>query len=92
MSETYKDREVRCYFGILNIKGLMDTDNKMVEDIEDYGEVRLPLFSHQSYKIKTTFNKNLQYQNTFINSMCAVEGELGLILIYVSYAIILRII
>lgn len=69
MSETYKDREVRCYFGILNIKGLMDTDNKMVEDIEDYGEVRLPLFSHQTYKIKTTFNKNLQYQNTFINSI-----------------------
>jgi hypothetical protein len=46
MSETYKEREVRCYFGILNIKGLMDTDNKVVGDIEDYGEVRLPLFSH----------------------------------------------
>lgn len=69
MSETYKEREVRCYFGILNIKGLMDTDNKVVGDIEDYGEVRLPLFSHQTYKIKTTFNKNLQYSDTLVQTV-----------------------
>lgn len=69
MAESYKEREVRCYFGILNIKGLMDTDNKMVGEIEDYGQVRLPLFSHESYKIKTTFNKNLQYQDTFISTV-----------------------
>lgn len=69
MSENYKEREVRCYFGILNIKGLMDTDNKVVGDIEDYGEVRLPLFSHQTYKIKTTFNRNLQYSDTLVQTI-----------------------
>ena len=65
MNQTYKDREVRCYFGILNLRGLMDTDNHLVDNVEDYGEVRNPLFAHQTYKIKTTFNRNLFYTDTF---------------------------
>ena len=72
MAESYKDRHVRCYFGILNLKGLMDTDNEVIKDAygvgidaEMYGEVRLPLFSHETYKIKTTFNKNLTYSDTY---------------------------
>ena len=72
MAESYKDRHVRCYFGILNLKGLMDTDNEVIKDAygvgidaEMYGEVRLPLFSHETYKIKTTFNKNLSYSDTY---------------------------
>lgn len=51
----------------------MDTDNQVIkeawgegtDDAQLYGQVRLPLFSHETYKIKTTFNKNLTYSDTY---------------------------
>ena len=67
MSDTAKDRHLRCFFGILNLCGLMDTDDYADDKKEIiYSEVRLPLFSHQTYTIKTTFNRNFTYRDTYI--------------------------
>ena len=63
MSDTSKDRHVICYFGIINLCGIMDTKDSLDSD---YSEVILPLFSHESYTIKTTFNRNLEYKNTYM--------------------------
>lgn len=52
-------REIRVPFGILNIAGLMET--KPVLDVDDIvgSEVVVPLFCHDTYKIKPTFNRKL---------------------------------
>ena len=63
MSDTSKDRHVICYFGIINLCGIMDTKNSFGSG---YSEVILPLFSHESYTIKTTFNRSLEYKNTYM--------------------------
>lgn len=63
MSDTSKDRHVICYFGIINLCGIMDTKNSFDSG---FSEVIMPLFSHESYTIKTTFNRNLEYKNTYI--------------------------
>lgn len=63
MSDTSKDRHVICYFGIINLCGIMDTKNSFGSG---YSEVIMPLFSHESYTIKTTFNRNLEYKNTYM--------------------------
>lgn len=52
MSDTAKDRHVTCKFGISNIRGIMD-----VTDIDGVQQVELPLYSHESYKIRTTLNR-----------------------------------
>ena len=45
----------------------MDTDDYADDKKEIiYSEVRLPLFSHQTYTIKTTFNRNFTYKDTNI--------------------------
>ena len=52
-------RKVSCPFGLLNIGGLVDT--KPIMSIDDIigAEVTIPLFCHESYKIKPTFNVSL---------------------------------
>lgn len=61
MSETAVQRHVSCYFGILNLGGLMDMQDVFVSDVKKYSQVLLPIFSTESYKIKTTFNRNLTF-------------------------------
>ena len=54
------DRHLTCYFGILNLKGLMGIRNADVDENTGYipsSEIILPLYSHETYKIKTTFNR-----------------------------------
>ena len=63
MSDTSKDRHVICYFGIINLCGIMDTKNSFDSG---FSEVIMPLFSHESYTIKTTFNRSLEYKNTYM--------------------------
>ena len=52
-------RQVSCPFGLLNIGGLMKT--KPIMNVDDVigAEVVTPLFCHETYKLKTTFNRNL---------------------------------
>lgn len=55
------DRHLICYFGILNLNGLMGIRDTKTDKETGYvtsSDVILPLFSHESYKIKTTFNRN----------------------------------
>lgn len=52
-------RKVSCPFGLLNIGGLIETTPiKSVDGIVG-AEAVIPLFCHESYKIKPTFNRNL---------------------------------
>ena len=50
-------REIKCPFGLLNISGLMTT--KPIKELnEEVGaETVVPLFCHESQKIKPTFNR-----------------------------------
>lgn len=57
-----EDRKLTCYFGILNLGGVMETKDVINGNTVDYSEVICPLYSTQSYKIKTTFNKNLTFK------------------------------
>lgn len=52
-------RKVSCPFGLLNIGGLMKT--QPIKDVDEVigAEVVTPLFCHQTYKIKPTFNISL---------------------------------
>lgn len=61
MSESARQRHVRCYFGVLNLGGLMDMQDVFASDIKKHSQVVLPIFSTESYKIKTTFNRNLTF-------------------------------
>lgn len=59
------DRHLTCYFGILNYRGLMGVKDGDVDKETGYitsSDVILPLFSHETYKIKTTFNRNYVYK------------------------------
>lgn len=62
MSENANQRHVRCYFGILNLGGLMDMRDTISSGVKKYSQVVLPIFSTQSYTIKTTFNRNLTFK------------------------------
>ena len=53
------NRNIRVEFGILNIGGYMP--GIMSED-GTYSEIINPIFAHESYKIKTTFNRNIKYE------------------------------
>ena len=55
-----QNRNVRCEFGILNMAGLMLFRQSPTAS---YAEIHLPLFAHESYKIKTTFNRNIRYND-----------------------------
>lgn len=60
MSDTADKRHLKCKFGLINLAGLMPMRNKKDEDGSPLSsEITVPLFSHESYKIKTTFNTNL---------------------------------
>lgn len=61
MSNT--ERQVRCYFGILNLSGLMNMKDVVIDGVTDYSQVNNPIFSTQSYTIKTTFNKSLSFKD-----------------------------
>ena len=52
------NRNVRVEFGILNIGGFMQ--GELSED-RTYFETLNPVFNTDSYKIKTTFNRNIKY-------------------------------
>lgn len=52
------NRNVRAEFGILNIGGYMI--GRPSKD-GSYSEIINPLFAHDSYTIKTTFNRNIKY-------------------------------
>jgi hypothetical protein len=59
------DRHLICYFGILNLNGLMgikDTKTDVSTGKVTSSDVILPLYSHETYKIKTTFNRNHVYK------------------------------
>lgn len=59
------DRHFTCYFGILNFRGLMgvkDTDFDKDTGHIINSDVILPLYSHETYKIKTTFNRSHEYK------------------------------
>lgn len=65
MSDTADKRHLKCKFGLINLAGLMPMRNKVGEDGSPLSsEILVPLFSHESYKIKTTFNTNLTYFGT----------------------------
>lgn len=52
-------RKIKCPFGVINIGGLIET--KPIEDVDEVvgAEAIIPLFCHESYKIKTTFNNKI---------------------------------
>ena len=52
------NRNVRVEFGMLNIGGFMQ--GELSEDGR-YFETLNPVFNTDSYKIKTTFNRNIKY-------------------------------
>lgn len=52
-------RQVSCPFGLLNIGGLIQTKPIMGTDDIIGSEVVIPLFCHETYKIKPTFNTKL---------------------------------
>ena len=52
-------RKVSCPFGLLNIGGLIETAPIKETDDVVGAEAIVPLFCHESYKIKPTFNRNL---------------------------------
>ena len=66
-------REIKCPFGLLNISGLMTT--KPIKELnEEVGaETVVPLFCHESYKIKPTFNRKLEYRDLFLTDE---DGEI----------------
>ena len=53
-----KNRNIKVEFGILNIAGYMPG---IISEDGTYSEIINPLFAHESYKIKTTFNRNIRY-------------------------------
>lgn len=62
MSDTADKRHLKCKFGLINLSGLMPMRNKVDEnDAPLSSEIIVPLFSHESYKVKTTFNTNLTF-------------------------------
>lgn len=66
MSDTANRRHVKCKFGLVNLAGLIPM---RCEKDEQTGaplsaEILVPLFSHESYKVKTTFNTNLTFFGT----------------------------
>lgn len=59
------DRHLTCYFGILNLRGLMGIKNTSMDEESGFvinSDVVLPLFSHESYKIKTTLNRAYEFK------------------------------
>lgn len=52
-------RQVSCPFGLLNIGGLIQTKPIIGTDDIIGSEVVIPLFCHETYKIKPTFNTKL---------------------------------
>ena len=52
-------RKVSCPFGLLNIGGLVETTPIKNSNTVVGAEAVIPLFCHESYKIKPTFNRNL---------------------------------
>ena len=70
MSDTADKRHVKCKFGLVNLAGLIPMRNK-VEEVTGAplsAEILVPLFSHESYKVKTTFNTNLTFFGTSQNT------------------------
>lgn len=63
MSQTVNERKLRCHFGILNLSGLMDMRDHLDENEIGHSQVICPVFSTESYTIKTTFNRNLFFKN-----------------------------
>ena len=57
------NRRVTCYFGILNLSGLMSMKDQIIDGQLSYSQVEKPVFSTESYTIKTTFNRNLKFQD-----------------------------
>ena len=56
MSDTADTRHVKCKFGLVNLAGLIPMRNKVdeVTGAPLSAEILVPLFSHESYKVKTT--------------------------------------
>ena len=55
-------RLIKCPFGLLNIGGLMKSKPIMssTDATKMIGyEITTPLFCHETYKVKPTFNRNL---------------------------------
>lgn len=62
------EREIRCPFGLINIAGLLKTnDIKSGYDVVGY-EVTVPLFCHETYKIKPTLNRKLNKKYGIMDS------------------------
>lgn len=59
VSTSISKRKVICQFGLLNIGGLMDSTPIYDGDLHVGFEISKPLFCHTTYKIKPTFNRNL---------------------------------
>lgn len=64
MSDTAETRHVYCKFGLVNLAGLIPMENKEKNNIPISAEIKIPLFSHESYKIKTTLSTNLKFFGT----------------------------
>lgn len=64
MSSAASQRTVSCYFGILNLGGLMDMRDNVSLNVRTHSEVECPIFASSAYTIKTTFNQNLKFKNT----------------------------
>lgn len=62
------NRRVTCYFGILNLSGLMSMKDQIIDGQLSYSQVEKPVFSTESYTIKTTFNRNLKFQDEYKTS------------------------
>lgn len=61
-------REIKCPFGLLNIGGLMQTKPITEESKEVGAETLVPLFCHETYKIKPTFNRELDRKFAIMES------------------------
>ena len=64
MSDTAESRHVYCKFGLVNLAGLIPMRNKKKNNVPISAEIVIPLFSHESYKIKTTLSTNLKFFGT----------------------------
>jgi hypothetical protein len=62
------EREIRCPFGLINIAGLLKTnDIKSGYDVVG-SEVTVPLFCHETYKIKPTLNRKFNKKYGMMDS------------------------
>lgn len=78
MAAESSQRRVTCYFGILNLGGLMEMENHYQDTgVLGHSQIKNPVFSTQSYTIKTTFNRNLKFRQKDQNDRFKTTENFG---------------